>query len=127
MYKVLLIAFGGGLGSVLRYLIAGWTQRLSPETFPLGTMVVNVTGCLAIGVLGAMFAGPHTWREEWRIALMVGLLGGFTTFSSFSFETLELTNDGQLARAGANVLLTNVLCLGAAWIGYRLAERLLGV
>ena len=127
MYKLMLIAIGGGAGSVLRYAIAGWSQRLADESFPLGTMVVNVLGCMAIGVLGAWFAEPHTVREEWRVALMVGLLGGFTTFSTFSFETLELANDGQWGRAAANAVLTNVLCLGAAWIAYRITERVFGV
>ena len=126
MYKLLLIAAGGSLGTVLRYLVAGWAQRIGPPTFPIGTMVVNVAGCMAIGVAGAVFAGPHSWREEWRIALMIGLLGGFTTFSSFSFETLELANEGEFLRAALNVLLTNALCIGSAWIGYRLTQHLVG-
>jgi CrcB protein len=127
MNKLLLIALGGAVGSVLRYLIAGWSQKLADESFPLGTMIVNVLGCLAIGALGAIFAGPHAVREEWRLALMIGLLGGFTTFSTFSYETLELANDGEFLRAGLNVVLTNVLCLGAAWISFRATEHVIGV
>ena len=127
MLKLLLIALGGGFGSVARYAIAGWVQTASDKLFPVGTMVVNVLGCLAIGVLGAIFAGPHSVREEYRLALTIGVLGGFTTFSTFSYETIELLNDGQLAKAAINVLLTNILCLIAAWIGYRLTEHFVGV
>src|SRR5437867_8630674 len=99
MYKLLMIALGGAFGSVLRYLVAGWMQRLIEHPFPLGTMTVNVLGCLCIGVLAAIFAGPHTVREEYRLALTIGVLGGFTTFSTFGLETFEFLNDGQWNRA----------------------------
>lgn len=130
MEKLLLIALGGGAGSVLRYLLAGWVQSPRPTVgiaFPLGTLLVNVIGSLAIGVLGAMFlAGSHTMREEYRLLIFVGLLGGFTTYSAFSYETLELFTHGQWGRAAAYVLLTNALCLGAVWAAYRMTERAVG-
>lgn len=127
MVKLLWIAVGGGVGSVLRYLVAGWSQRLAGESFPVGTMAVNVIGCLLIGILGAAFSGAVIIREEYRLAIMVGALGGFTTFSTFSFETLALINDGQFGRSMANVVLSVTLSMAAVWFGYRAAERWLGV
>lgn len=125
--KLMLIAFGGAFGSAMRYLVSGWTQKLSETAFPIGTMAVNVIGCLCIGVLGAIFASPFSPREEYRLALAIGVLGGFTTFSTFGLETFELINDREFARAGINILATNACCLAAVWIGYRLTEKLVGV
>jgi fluoride exporter len=127
MTRILLIAAGGGLGSVLRYLVAGWGQRLSNGSFPLGTLLVNVIGCLAIGFLNTAFSGPILIRQEYRIALTIGVLGGFTTFSAFGWETFSLAGDGQTVRALANVLLSIGLGLVAVWIGCRLAEKWFGV
>ena len=98
----------------------------SAAAFPIGTLVVNTLACLAVGFLGAALAGPLLIREEYRVALLVGLLGGFSTFSTYGLETFSLLGDGQKWRAGANVLLSNGLGLGAVWIGYRLAERIYG-
>lgn len=126
MFKVVLIAAGGGLGAVLRYAVAGWSQGLSTAAFPIGTLVVNTLACLAVGFLGTALSGPLLIREEYRVALLVGLLGGFSTFSTYGLETFSLLSDGQKWRAGANVLLSHGLGLGAVWIGYRLAGRLCG-
>jgi CrcB protein len=112
---------------VLRYLLQGWVQRAANVLFPAGTLVVNVLGCFLIGVLAAAFAGPVLIREEYRVGLMVGVLGGFTTFSAFGLETFHLANDRQFALAAANVVGSCVLGLAASWIGYRLAERWFGV
>lgn len=125
--KLMFVALGGGVGSVLRYLMAGWAQNASNALFPIGTLLVNVLGCLAIGVLAGVFAGPVLIREEYRIALLVGLVGGFTTFSTFGFETVSLLSDGQAGRAVLNVVLSNGLGLVAVWLGYRLAQRWVGV
>jgi len=127
MVKLLLVAAGGGMGSVLRYLIAGWGQRLIAGPFPVGTMLVNIVGCFCIGFLNAAFSGPILIRQEYRIALTIGLLGGFTTFSAFGWETFALANDGQGIRAMMNLLLSVTLCFAAVWIGYRLAEKCFGV
>jgi len=121
MTKLLFIAGGGALGSVLRYLAAGWGQRLTPGVFPLGTLLVNLTGCLAIGYLGTLFAGPALVREEYRLALLVGFLGGFTTFSTFGYESYSLLTDREWGLAGGNLILSNVLGLAAVWLGHRLA------
>lgn len=127
MIRYALIFLGGGLGSVLRYTIAGWTQRAADTAFPLGTLVVNVAGCLIIGFLAATLTGPILIRDDYRIGLMVGVLGGFTTFSSFSIETLMLANDGQFVLALLNILFSVALCLTAAWLGYRFGEYSFGV
>lgn len=125
--RLALVALGGGFGSVLRYLLAGWCQRLGGGAFPLGTLAVNVLGCLAIGVLKAAFSGSLLVREEYQIALTIGLLGGFTTFSTFGWETFALANDGDWLRAGLNLLLSVGLGFAAVLIGYRLAEKWFGV
>lgn len=127
MLKFVLIALGGGAGALLRYLVAGWAQSLSGGSFPLGTLVVNVTGCLVIGVLAAVFAGPQLIAEEYRVAVLVGVMGAFTTFSTFGWETFSLAQDGQAQLALANLVLSNTLGLAAVWIGYRVTERIIGV
>jgi fluoride exporter len=127
MTKLLLIAVFGGVGSVLRYLVSGWCQRLSYGTFPIGTLCVNVIGCLLIGLLGALLFGPHLIRQEYRLALLVGLLGGFTTFSAYAWETLGLVNGGSFGLALGNIVLSNSLGLFAAWAGYRVGVKLFGV
>jgi CrcB protein len=126
MTKLICIAAGGAVGALLRYGLSGWAQRLTPGLFPVGTLTVNVIGCVLIGVLAALFAGPQFVREEYRWVLMVGLLGAFTTFSTYGLETMTLVNDGQFARAGLNVLLSNGLGLTAVWVAYRLTERMTG-
>ena len=125
--KWILIAAGGALGSMMRYALQGWVQRATNETFPTGTLAVNVLGCLAIGLLAALFAGPFLIREEYRIGLTVGVLGGFTTFSAFGLETFLLAGDGQWRNALLNIVLSCALGFLAVWVGYRLGERWFGV
>jgi len=127
MLKLTLVFVGSGFGGLCRYVLSGLVQRLADGSFPLGTLVVNVLGCLVMGFLTASFSGPLLIREEYRIALLVGVLGGFTTFSSFGIETFALLNDGQYLRGTANITLSVVIGLTAAWLGFRLAEHWLGV
>ena len=127
MTKWILIAAGGALGSVSRYALQGWVQRTINTNFPLGTLVVNLIGCALIGFLTATFTGPKLIREEYRIGIIVGILGGFTTFSTFGWETFSLTNDRQIAFAALNVVLSCGIGLFAVWAGYRAAEFLYGV
>jgi CrcB protein len=127
MIKWLLIAAGGAFGSILRYALQGWVQRSTNSSFPIGTLAVNIIGCALIGFLTATFTGPKLIREEYRIGLIVGILGGFTTFSAFGLETFSLTNDRQFALAALNVVLSCGLGLIAVWAGYRAAEFLYGV
>ena len=124
---LLYIALGGAVGAVSRYLVSGWVMHSTGRVFPVGTLCVNVIGCLLIGILGAAFAGPQLIREEYRLALMVGLLGSFTTFSTFGAESMALVSAGQLRLAVLNVVLSNGLGLSAAWFGYRAGERWFGV
>jgi CrcB protein len=132
MYKLLLIGLGGALGSVLRYLIGGWIQRGASSggavgTFPVGTLVVNVSGCFVIGVLAVVLLGDR-WlvRPEYRDAILIGVLGGYTTFSSFGLETFAKANEQHWGAAALNIVLSNGLGLLAVWLGYRLAQRLVG-
>lgn len=114
------VALGGALGSVARYGCSGVAARLAGTTFPWGTLVVNVSGSFVIGVLAALLTsdGRPLVAGDARAFLMVGVLGGFTTFSSFSIETLNLARGGEWAAAGANVGASVVLCLVAVWLGY---------
>ena len=102
MMKILLIGVGGAIGAILRYVCAGWGQRLTDSALPVGTLGVNVLGCFLLGGLAAWFAGPQLVREEYRVAIMVGLLGGFTTFSTYALETLTLAKAGALQHAVLN-------------------------
>jgi CrcB protein len=126
MVRLTLIFLGGGCGTLLRYLIAGWMQRGFGSSFPVGTFTVNVVGCVIIGFAATLFTGPVLLRDDYRFALLVGVLGGFTTFSSYSWETISLANDGQWAVALANVLFSNGCGLTAAWLGARTAVALYG-
>ena len=100
---VLLVFVGGGLGSVARHLLATAVQRNAPEGFPFGTFLVNLIGCFAIGVVGALGLERAALSPEARTFLMVGILGGFTTFSSFAWETLGLLSVRDVLRASLYV------------------------
>jgi CrcB protein len=111
MIKLLILALGGALGTLARYGLNGLiSERFA--TFPLGTMIVNITGCFAIGLLS-----PLTLRSEWRLFLMIGVCGGYTTFSSFGLQTLNLARDGEWLFVLANVIGSNVLGLLAVYLG----------
>lgn len=127
MRKLLLVAVGGGMGAVLRYLLSGWVQQRMSMLFPAGTLAVNLIGCLAIGLMAPVLFGPFLVREEYRLLIIVGLLGGFTTFSAFGWETFSLLNSGEAGYALANVMLSNVLGVLAVWAGFRLSQAWYGV
>jgi CrcB protein len=111
-----LIALGGGAGSVLRYLLGGRVQHFAPHGFPVGTLTVNVLGCLLIGILTRLFLNMET-PGEWRGLLVVGFCGGFTTFSTFSIETVGLIEGGEYARAATYVAGSVLLCIMATFAG----------
>ena len=126
MTATLWVAVGGALGSVARYWASSLAIAAFGTTFPWGTLIVNVLGSFIIGAVAAM-SGPETrWSvpDEVRAFVMVGVCGGFTTFSSFSLQTLGLIQDGEWARAIANTVLSVTLCLLAVWAGYAVASRL---
>jgi CrcB protein len=121
--KVLLVGVGGFMGSVLRYLIGGLVQMAAPaSTFPYGTLVVNVTGCFAIGCLSQLVEGQGGFGPNARAILVVGILGGYTTFSAFGNETINLFRDSQRLAAGMNIGANIVLTLCAVWLGRLAAE-----
>ena len=118
----LYVALGGALGSILRFWLNNIVIDKTGSTFPWGILIINVTGSFLIGVLAA-FTDPDgrvLAPVGFRQFMMVGICGGYTTFSSFSLETLRQLQDGDWLRAGANVVLSVVLCLVAVWLGYLL-------
>ena len=117
MNQLLIIAGGGAIGAVLRFLLSGWVYNQLGRDFPYGTLAVNLLGSLLMGLCFVLFLERLTLGAEWRALIMVGLLGAFTTFSTFSIETLNLLEDGELFKAVTNVLLSVVLCVAAAWLG----------
>jgi CrcB protein len=120
------IAVGSALGGTARYWCSGVVARLIGETFPWGTLTVNVLGSLAIGFF-ATLTGPDGrifMGSTARQFVMIGILGGYTTFSSFSLQTLELIHDGEWLQAGGNIVASVVLCLAAVWLGHILAVGL---
>ena len=126
MLLYLLIALGGALGSVLRFALNGLVSAHAGATFPWGTLVINVSGSFLIGFFatltepgGRVFASTNT-----RQFFMTGLCGGYTTFSSFSLQTLNLARDGEWFRAGAYTLGSVALCLFAVWLGHVAANCL---
>ena len=123
MYNVLLAGLGGFIGSALRYLVNMGIYRLFPyPTFPYGTLVVNVSGCLLIGLLTGLAETRQAFTPEVRTFIFIGILGGFTTFSSFGYDTFGLVRNGQLLIGGANVLLQLFFGLSAVWLGYNLSR-----
>jgi CrcB protein len=120
------IAVGGALGSVARYGCSALIAGALGETFPWGTLVVNVLGSFVIGFFAA-FTGPDgrvLVSGDMRQFVMVGICGGYTTFSSFSLQTLSLAQDGEYVRASANIVLSVMLCLASVWVGHVVAMSL---
>lgn len=123
--QLVLVALGGALGSVARFLGSGAVHRLFPGlAFPVGTLAVNVAGSLVIGLIGGLAEGRQFLVPDLRVFLLTGVLGGFTTFSAFAFESLGLGLDGAWTRLVLNVGAQLLLGLGAAWAGYGLGRAL---
>jgi CrcB protein len=125
MKLALLVALGGALGSLARYKLGGWIlHHLIDWKFPAGTFVVNVTGCLAAGILAGLAERHNLLSGEARVLLFTGFLGGFTTFSAFGLETTLLLQRGELAIAAANVLLSVLCGILALWAALKLTMTL---
>jgi len=124
--RLLVVALGGAMGAVARYLISGWVASAARgSSFPWGTLVVNVAGALLLGlVMGATATGRLMVAPELRLLVAVGVLGAFTTFSTLSYEILEALRVGSVGVALANLGLSLAVGLGACWIGLRLGGRL---
>jgi len=122
--EYLWIALGSALGGVGRYWLSGVIARRFGEAFPVGTLVVNATGSFVIGFIASLIRpeGRLLMSASGRQFLMVGICGGYTTFSSFSLQTLNLAREGEWFYAGANVVASVLLCLLAVWLGHVLAE-----
>ena len=124
MKQLLAIAAGGAVGAVLRYGLSQAVYNVLGRGFPYGTLVVNVLGSLCMGFLFVFLIERTTLDVLWRAALLVGVLGAFTTFSTFSMETLNLLEEGAWSLAALNVLMSVTLCISAAWAGVTLARQL---
>jgi CrcB protein len=124
MSQILAIAGGGAVGAVLRYWVSNAVYAVSGRDFPYGTLAVNVLGSLAMGFLFVWLLERFSNELGLRAFVLIGLLGAFTTFSTFSVETLNLIENGEVARALANVLFSVALCIGAAALGVLIARQI---
>lgn len=122
---LLIIGIGGFLGTIARYLSQQLVYRFYPATFPMGTLAVNVTGCLLIGIIYVLSEKGNLLTPEWRLFLTTGLCGGFTTFSTFSYESVQLLNDGEYSSLGIYVIASVVLGILATIIGIWLTKTIL--
>jgi fluoride exporter len=118
--KILVVLAGGAVGTLARYLLSGFAQQYSSHGFPVGTLTVNLIGSFIIGLLWGMLEGQS--QDQLRLFLFIGLLGGFTTFSAYSIETLNLFRDGNIRMAVLNILLNNVLGILLALAGLLLSK-----
>lgn len=125
MLKILLVGLGGFLGSIGRYLVSGWVQNRFPFSgFPWGTLAVNLVGCWILGLLAGLAEARGVFSSETRLFLMVGLLGGFTTFSTFGLESYTLLADATYGRLAGNLLGSVVGGLAAVGLGLIVARLL---
>lgn len=122
--QILAIAVGGALGAVMRFGLSSSIYKVLGRSFPYGTLTVNVLGSFLIGLLFILLTQKLQVSEEWRSAIFIGFLGAFTTFSTFSMETVTLLESGEIWRAGINVILSVTLCIAATWLGLMLAKQL---
>ena len=127
-HPYLLAGMGGAIGSIGRVLMSNFLTRFAGEEFPFGTIAVNVTGSILMGVLagyGESEPGKLLFSQSARTFLMIGLLGGYTTFSSFSLQTFLLIEQGNMTGAFLNVLLSVLLCLAGIWVGFMAIRAIL--
>jgi fluoride exporter len=124
MNYILFVAIGGATGSVLRYLLANWVHGLWEGKLPMGTLLVNVLGCFAIGIFYVVLVERQVFHPNWRAVLMVGFVGGFTTFSTFSLETITLFESGQAVHALAYMLGSAILCVAMTGLAILLTRTL---
>jgi len=121
--QIMLVGLGGFLGSGMRFALSGWAQRLFQHSqFPVGTLTVNVLGCFLIGLIGGLAEQRQVVEPGVRLFLLVGVLGGFTTFSTFAYESLALAQDAEYFRMMLNVMLQVLVGFSAAWFGLVLAR-----
>jgi CrcB protein len=124
MLRILLVGVGGFVGTLFRYWLSGVIARRYGETFPLGTLVVNAIGCFIIGFLFYFFYDRSLTTPTARTVVLIGVIGGFTTFSSYGLQTFTLLRDGELFLALVNVVASNAVGLALVWLGYVLAKAI---
>ncbi len=123
MINIMYIALGGALGAVMRYLVSTGIHSILGRGFPYGTLTVNVLGSFFMGYLFIFMIERSSLGPEWRAFILIGFLGAFTTFSTFSMETLNLLENGAIARAFANITVNVVTCILATWLGVILGRQ----
>ncbi|MFN2493671.1 MAG: fluoride efflux transporter CrcB [Pyrinomonadaceae bacterium] len=124
MVKLLLIGFAGFIGTLGRYWLSGVVARRYGETFPFGTLAVNLVGCFLVGLLFYLMQERYLVNQNVRTIILIGLLGGFTTFSSLGLQTFTLLQDNEVGLAVLNIVASNVMGLLLVWAGYTLARAL---
>ncbi len=124
MMQLLMVGAGGATGAIGRYLLSSWVYSLTGRAFPWGTLAVNLLGSLLMGFFSVWLLERMSLSSEMRALLMVGFLGAFTTFSTFSLETLLLLEEGAVARAGVNIAASVITCIFAAWMGILIARAI---
>lgn len=124
MMNIMYIAAGGALGAVMRYLVSTGVHAILGRGFPYGTLTVNVAGSFFMGFLFVFMLERSSLGPEWRALVLIGFLGAFTTFSTFSIETLNLFENGAVVRALANILVSVITCILATWLGIILGRQL---
>ena len=122
--NALLVFIGGGIGATARYGLQGAVYKITGAGFPYGTLVVNVLGSFLIGLLMTSFEERFMVNSSLRVFLTIGILGGFTTFSSFSYETMAMLRDGSYGPGIMNIAASVVACLGATWLGIVIGKLL---
>ena len=124
MLQIASIALGGAIGALLRFGMSNGVYMLLGRAFPYGTLAVNALGSFIIGLVYVLMMEKMVISEEWRAALMIGLLGSFTTFSTFSIETMNLLEAGEISKAGLNMFISVGLCVAGCWVGMLLGRQM---
>ncbi len=122
---ILLVSVGAGIGAVMRLLLSSSISATLGTHFPYGTLVVNISGSMVIGVFYIFFSDKPLFDEVWKPLLFIGMLGGFTTFSAFAYETLRLLENGNLVLGFVNVVSNVFFCVGGCWLGCQAAKFLI--
>ena len=127
MRDVLALAVAGAAGTVSRYALSGWSYRLFGDRFPYGTLVVNVVGCVLLGLFMEIALGADLVPQSWRLPVAAGFFGAFTTFSTFGYETMRYLEEAAWGAALANIAANVFFCLAAMWLGLTAGRALVGV